>query len=212
MTQLTDFAEEMVSCAASCPNALLTLIHPLIASTQTKKAARRGRMQVLFTQYAQLLMRDDLVMDDQSKSLKAPERQLDEASPMGSFLQTCTRAFLSLSDDDIEPLRERIEWWCVSGDAGTLLPTEEFRYLDKDAHYARAIHRGDYSAARAMLEGSITQPPADSAGESLADMLYRNADFHLQMKAYEKARESLEECLRLARAANETDIIASCDA
>lgn len=159
-----------------------------------------------FTRIERLLLRDEMYDDVQNLTIVPAERQIDESSTFGHFLHRCLETYLSLEDDEFGKVVQQINGW-IEGKADVTDGAKAYA----EEEILHALRRGDYAAARAGLEGSFDRPPASMLGRSLPETLLRNAVFHVKTQAYETARASLEEALRLARGSNNVDSIAACD-
>lgn len=157
-----------------------------------------------FTKMERLLMTEELYDEIRNITIKPAERQIDEQSPFGQFLQRCLESYLSLEDEEFAILVREVQDW-VTGRAAP-----RTNGADKEASTS-ALNRGDYSQARAQLEGFFDRSPFDSSNQSLQEALFLNSTFHYQTKAYESARASLDESLRLSRGVNDLECIAACD-
>lgn len=160
-------------------------------------------LHTFFTKVERLLMTEELYDEMRNITIKPAERQIDEQSPLGQYLQRCLESYLSLEDEEFAILVREVQGW-VAGHASQKEEREE------DASI-QALNRGDYSLARAELEGFFDRSPLDSSNQTLQEALFRNAMFHYQTKAYESARASLDESLRLSRGVNDLDCISACD-
>lgn len=166
-------------------------------------------LHTFFSRIERLLMREEMYDELQNMTIRPAERQIDESSPFGYFIHRCMETYLSLEDDEFGKIVEKIANW-VQNDQGYAHSTIPLN-LSSEEEVALAMRKGDYATARALLEGSFDRPPAAMLGRSLPETLLFNAVFHVKTKAYDTARDSLREALRLARGVNDTRAIASCD-
>ncbi|MCO5554359.1 hypothetical protein L7F22_007888 [Adiantum nelumboides] len=166
-------------------------------------------LHTFFSRIERLLMREEMYDELQNMTIRPAERQIDESSPFGYFIHRCMETYLSLEDDEFGKVVEKIADWVQNdqGYARSAIPLS----LSSEEEVALAMRKGDYATARALLEGSFDRPPAAMLGRSLPETLLYNAVFHVKTKAYDTAKDSLREALRLARGVNDTRAIASCD-
>lgn len=164
-------------------------------------------LHAFFTKVERLLMTEELYDEIQGITIKPAERQIDEQSPFGHFLQRCLDDYLGLEDGEFARLVRDVQTW-ISGENGSDYDRD---HSVTDSSVTASLQRGDYSLARAELEGFFDRSPDDAMHLSLQDALYRNAVFHHQTKAYEAAKSSLEEALRLSRGANDMACVGACD-
>ncbi|UZJ51962.1 hypothetical protein CBS101457_001282 [Exobasidium rhododendri] len=161
-----------------------------------------------FTKVERLLMTEELYDEVHNVTIKPAERKIDEQSPFGHYLQHCLEQYFALEDDEFAKVVRALQRW-VEGKSD-----HSTSGVDRDQKQTlgpSALKRGDYSMARAELEGFFDQFPLDSSNYSLQENLLRNATFHYLTKAYESARSSLEESLRLSRGVNDLSCISACD-
>ncbi|PWN38114.1 uncharacterized protein FA14DRAFT_23139 [Meira miltonrushii] len=166
-------------------------------------------LHTFFSRIERLLMREEMYDELQNMTIRPAERQIDESSPFGYFIHRCLETYLSLEDDEFGKIVEKIEAWVVNDQVDAQFTVS--LNLSSEEEVALAMRKGDYATARALLEGSFDRPPAAMLGRSLPETLLYNAVFHVKTKAYDTARDSLREALRLARGVNDTRAIASCD-
>lgn len=183
-----------------------SILHELTECIQ--EATSFSGIHNFFTRIERLLMREEMYDEIQNLTLPPAERQIDETySPFGYFIHRCLETYFALEDDETGKVVEKIQDW-VSGNSIKLKGNLS---LSSEEEVAIAMRKGDYATARAHLEGSFDRPPAAMLGRTLPETLLYNAVFHVKTKAYEAARDSLREALRLARGVNDTKVIAACD-
>ena len=162
-----------------------------------------------FTKAERLLQTEEFYDEVHNVTIKPAERQIDEQSPFGQFLHLCTANYLGLEDDEFAKVVETFQRWIDGGDRGNGAVT--VGEAGDEGRLSLALKKGDYSLARAELEGFFDRSPLDSMNRSLQETLLKNAIFHYQTKAYESARASLEESLRLSRGVNDLACVSACD-
>jgi len=165
-----------------------------------------------FTKVERLLMTEELYDEINNITIKPAERQIDEQSPFGHYLQRCLDNYLSLEDDEFAKVVGYVQNWVACGEQ-MLSRSSSSRNCDcrGGSTSSSALRKGDYSLARAELEGFFDRSPLDSTKYSLQETLLRNAMFHYRTKAYESSRASLDEALRLSRGVNDLLCISLCD-
>lgn len=160
-----------------------------------------------FTKVERLLITEELYDEIQNVTIKPADRKIDEQSPFGHYLQLCLDNYLSLEDDEFAKVVREFQGW-VEGVEHATSSRDDVRHR---GGVSSALKRGDYSLARAELEGFFDRSPLDSSHLSLQESLLKNAMFHYHTKAYESARASLDESLRLSRGVNDLTCISACD-
>jgi tetratricopeptide (TPR) repeat protein len=163
-----------------------------------------------FTKVERLLMTEELYDEIRNVTIKPADRLIDEQSPFGHYIQNCLDHYLGLEDDEFAFVVRSVHKWV----AGEEAPADAMGETGESSDHAvaSALRKGDYSLARAELEGFFDRSPLDWTTQSLQDTLFKNATFHYQTKAYESARSSLGEALRLSRGVNDLACISACDA
>lgn len=160
-----------------------------------------------FTKVERLLITEELYDEVHNVTINPAERKIDEQSPFGHYLQLCLDHYLCLQDDEVAKIVRELQGWIEGGEQASA----NRKRRDNQDKPSLALRSGDYSLARAELEGFFDRSPLDSSNSSLQETLLKNAIFHYQTKAYESARASLDESLRLSRGVNDLLCISACD-
>lgn len=188
-------------------SAISTWVHKIDALIQDSSSF--SGLHCFFTKVERLLLTEELYDDIKNVTIKPADRLIDEQSPMGHYIQQCLDHYLGLEDDEFAYVVRSVQRW-VAGGEETAESIEEHAHSSDDAANS-ALRKGDYSLARSELEGFFNRSPLDWTNQSLQDTLFKNAYFHYQTRAYQSARASLDEALRLSRSVNDLTCITACD-